>query len=72
MRPDFYTLIEGAEYNDLFPLDFADVMWQAFEKDKLESMTIEVAHPSERISMRVLSVTRKRTEMTAKKTQHLS
>jgi hypothetical protein len=58
--PDFYALKKGAVYDDLFPLDFADVMWQAFEKDGLESLTLEVSKPSERIEMRVLDVKRKR------------
>lgn len=55
--PDFYTLVEGATYDDLFPLDFADVMWQAFTKDKRDAITITVRRNGDRLAMRVLSVT---------------
>jgi hypothetical protein len=57
--PDFYKLEVGAEYDDLFPRDFVDVMWQAFEKDKLASLTIKISKPTERIKMRVVAVQRR-------------
>lgn len=57
--PDFYTLKPGMEYDDLFPNDFIDVLYQAFEKDRLESFTIKLSKPTERIKMRVLAVKRR-------------
>jgi hypothetical protein len=53
---NFYTLEVGAEYDDLSPLDFADVMWQAFDIDRLESITIEAARAKDNIRMRVLDM----------------
>jgi hypothetical protein len=56
--PNFYTLKPSIEYDDLFPLDFEDILHQAFEKDRLESFTIKLSKPSEHIKMRVLAVKR--------------
>jgi hypothetical protein len=53
---DWYTLTIGAEYDDLSPLDFADVIWQAFDIDRLESITIKATRAKERIRMRVLDM----------------
>jgi hypothetical protein len=53
---DWYTLTIGAEYDDLSALDFADVMWQAFDIDRLESITIEATRARDKIRMRVLDV----------------
>jgi hypothetical protein len=57
--PDLYTLKPGVEYEDLFPLDFEDILQQAFEKDRLESFTIKISKPSDHIKMRVIAVQRK-------------
>ncbi len=61
--PDFYTLKPGIEYDDLFPLDFIDVLYQAFEKDRLESFTIKLSKPTERITMRVIAIKRRGTKI---------
>jgi hypothetical protein len=53
---DLYLLEVGAEYDDLSSFDFADVMWQVFDRDKLESITIEAAQKKGNIRMRVLAV----------------
>jgi hypothetical protein len=53
---DWYTLEVGAEFDDLSSFDFADVMWQAFDRDGLESITIEATRVKENIRMRVLAV----------------
>ena len=52
--PDFYTLKIGVVEDDLFPRDFADVMWQAFVKDGLHLLTLEVSQNGDRLRMRVL------------------
>jgi hypothetical protein len=57
---DLYTLEVGAEYDDLSSLDFADVMWQAFDRDRLESITIEAARVRDNLKMRVLDLRPKR------------
>jgi hypothetical protein len=57
--PNFYTLKPGVEYDDLFPLDFIDVLHQAFEKDRLESVTIKLSKSTERVTMRVLAIKRR-------------
>jgi hypothetical protein len=54
--PDLYTLKSGVEYDDLFPLDLEDILHQAFEKDKLESLTIKLSKSSEHFKMKVLAV----------------
>jgi hypothetical protein len=53
---DWYTLTIGAEYDDLSPLDFADVMWQAFDIDRLESITIRATRVRDNLKMRVLDL----------------
>jgi hypothetical protein len=57
--PDFYTLKPGVEHDDLFSLDFIDVLHQAFEKDRLESFTIKLSKPTKRIKMRVVAIKRR-------------
>jgi hypothetical protein len=57
---DLYMLEVGAEYDDLSSLDFADVMWQAFDRDRLESMTIEATRVRDNLKMRVLDLRPKR------------
>ncbi len=57
--PDLYTLKPGSEYDDLFPSDLTDVLHQAFEKDRLESFTIKLSKPSERMTMRVIAIKRR-------------
>jgi hypothetical protein len=57
--PNMYKLREGAIFSDLFPRDFADVMWQAFEKDNLESITLEISKHRGRLKLRVVEVVRK-------------
>jgi hypothetical protein len=57
--PNLYTLKPGIEYDDLFPLDFEDILHQAFEKDRLESFTIKLSKPTEHIKMKVLAVKRR-------------
>ena len=54
--PDFYTLRVGVVEDDLFPRDFADVMWQAFVKDELHSLTLEISQNGDRLRMRILSL----------------
>jgi hypothetical protein len=54
--PNFYTLEPSVVYNDLFPLDFEDILHQAFEKDRLESFTIKLSKRSERIKMQVITI----------------
>jgi hypothetical protein len=56
--PDLYILKPGVEYDDLFPLDFEDILHQAFEKDRLASFTIKISKPSEQIKIRVIAVQR--------------
>jgi hypothetical protein len=46
-------------YSDLFPRDFADVVWQAFEKDKLESITLKISKPTARIKLQIVDVKQK-------------
>jgi hypothetical protein len=58
--PTLYRLRVGEVYEDLRVHDFVDVLWQAFDKDFLKSLTIELSKPSGRIVMRVLHVKRKR------------
>lgn len=58
--PNLYTLKRGAVYDDLSPLDFSDIMWQAFEKDGLRSLILEISKPTDRIKIRVLGIKRKR------------
>jgi hypothetical protein len=58
--PTLYKLRVGEIYDDLHVHDFVDVLWQAFDKDLLTSLTIELTKPSDRITMRVLHVKRKR------------
>jgi hypothetical protein len=58
--PTLYRLRVGEVYDDLHVHDFVDVLWQAFDKDFLKSLTIELSKPSERMTMRVLHVKRKR------------
>jgi hypothetical protein len=53
---DLYLLEVGAEYDDLSSFDFADVMWQAFDRDKLESISIEATLIKGRLRMRVLDM----------------
>lgn len=53
---DLYTLEIGADYDDLSSLDFVDVMWQAFERDRLESITIEATRAKDNIRMRILDI----------------
>ena len=53
---DLYTLKVGAEYDDLSSLDFVDVIWQAFDRDRLESITIEATRVNDNIRMRVLDI----------------
>jgi hypothetical protein len=53
---DWYTLEVGANYDDLSPLDFADVMWQAFDIDGLQSITIEARRARDKIRMRILTM----------------
>ena len=62
--PDFYTLRVGIVENDLFPRDFADVMWQAFVKDELHSLTLEVTQNGDRLKMRVLTAQPKTRQVT--------
>ena len=57
---DWYTLEVGADYDDLSPLDFADVMWQAFDIDELQSITIEATRVEDNIRMRILALRPKR------------
>ena len=54
--PDFYMLRVGVVEDDLFPRDFADVMWQAFVKDELRSLTLEVSQNGDRLRMRVTAL----------------
>jgi hypothetical protein len=61
-----YRLEPGAEFDDLAPLDFADVMWQAFGKDRLESITIEATRVKGRISIRILNLKHKRRKKQSK------
>jgi hypothetical protein len=58
--PNFYKLTKGAAFHDLFPMDFMDVMWQAFERDKFESITFELSKPTARIRMRVVDIVKKK------------
>jgi hypothetical protein len=58
--PTLYRLRVGEVYDDLHVHDFVDVLWQAFDKDFLKSLTIELSKPSDRMTMRVLNVKRKR------------
>jgi hypothetical protein len=61
--PNLYRLRVGEVYDDLSVYNFVDVLWQAFDKDKLKSLTIELSRmpeSSNRITMRVLHVKRKR------------
>jgi hypothetical protein len=60
--PNFYKLKKGATFNDLFPMDFLDILWQAFEKDKLETITLEISRPKKRIKMMVVDVVKKKTK----------
>lgn len=53
---DLYVLEVGAEFDDLSSFDFADVMWQAFDRDKLESITIEATRAKDSLRMRVLDL----------------
>jgi hypothetical protein len=53
---NWYTLEPSAEFHDLEALDFADVMWQAFDVEKLESITIEATRATDKISVRILSI----------------
>lgn len=53
---DWYTLEVGTEYDDLSPLDFADVMWQAFDIDGLQSITIKATRARDKIRMRILTM----------------
>ena len=57
--PNFYKLKKGAAFIDLFPMDFVDVMWQAFERDQFESITLELSKPTGRIKMRVVDIKKK-------------
>jgi hypothetical protein len=56
---NMYKLRKGAPFEDLFPMDFLDVLWQAFDKDKLESITLELSRNDERIRMRVMETKKK-------------
>jgi hypothetical protein len=53
---DLYLLEVGAEYDDLSSFDFADVMWQAFNRDGLESITVEASLAKDSLRMRVLDM----------------
>ncbi len=53
---DLYALEPHTEFHDLAALDFADVMWQAFDIDKLESITIEATRVNNKISVRILGI----------------
>jgi hypothetical protein len=53
---DLYTLEVGAEYDELSSLDFADVIWQAFDRDRFESISIEATRTEDNIKMRVLDI----------------
>lgn len=57
--PNLYTLTVGAIYDDLFSYDFVDVLWQAFDKDNLESLTLEFSKQKERIKMVVIDLRQK-------------
>jgi hypothetical protein len=59
---DLYTLEPGAEFHDLDALDFADVIWQAFDVDKLESITIKATRAKTKISVRVTGIKPRRKE----------
>ncbi len=61
--PNFYNLKKGAIFDDLFPIDFMDIMWQAFDKDNLESITLKISRPKVPIRMRVLDVVKKKTKV---------
>ena len=61
--PNFYKLKKGTAFHDLFPMDFLDVMWQAFERDQFESITLELSKPTERIRMRVVDVVKKKAKL---------
>jgi hypothetical protein len=61
-QPNFYNLRKGAVFDDLFSMDFIDILWQVFEKDKLESITIELSKLEEQIKMRVVEVKKKARE----------
>lgn len=54
--PNFYILRVGVVEDDLFPRDFADVMWQAFVKDELRSLTLEVSQNGDRLRMHVTAL----------------
>jgi hypothetical protein len=58
-QPNFYKLKRGAVFSDLFPMDFIDLFWQAFEKDQLKSVTLEISGPTERMGVRVVDVKKK-------------
>jgi hypothetical protein len=61
-----YTLEPGAEFHDLSAFDFADIFWQAFDVDKLESITIEATRAKDRISIRILNMKHKRRKKRSK------
>jgi hypothetical protein len=60
--PNLFKLRKGNVFDDLFPRDFADVMWQAFERDKLESITLEISKPTERMRMLIIDVAKRKTK----------
>jgi hypothetical protein len=61
--PNFYKLRKGAIFDGLFPMDFLDVIWQAFEKDELESITLEMSEYKKRLKMRVIEVVKKTSKL---------
>lgn len=61
--PTLFRLRVGEVYENINVHNFVDVLWQAFDKDKLKSLTVELSgmpESSNRITMRVLHVKRKR------------
>lgn len=61
--PNFYKLSKGAIFDDLFPMDFLDVIWQAFEKDELELLTLEISEHKKRLKIRVTNVVKKTSKL---------
>jgi hypothetical protein len=53
---DLYALEPGTEFRVLDTLDFADVMWQAFDVNKFESITIEATRVKDKIKVRILAM----------------